>query len=252
MSLHVKIFGVGPDLVLLHGWAMHSDIWDGVRDRLAQHFRLHLVDLPGHGSSPACESGTLQCVVDMVAETLPASCIICGWSLGGQVAVELALRVPERVSKLVLVSATPCFVKRADWQWGMEAATLQLFMKNLKRDYATTLDRFLTLQVRGSSDTAAVLAQLRASFSQEGKPDEISLQAGLQILLTTDLRKKIDSINQPVILLHGENDVIINPAAARWMHQQLHNSELLMLPGCGHALFLSHPDQFIASLVRTI
>lgn len=252
MNLHVKIFGVGPDLVLLHGWAMHSDIWDGVRDRLAQHFRLHLVDLPGHGSSPACEAGTLQCVVDMVTETLPASCIVCGWSLGGQVAVELALRVPERVSKLVLVSATPCFVKRADWQWGMEAAMLQLFMKNLKRDYATTLDRFLTLQVRGSSDTAAVLAQLRASFSQEGKPDEISLQAGLQILLTTDLRKKIGSINQPVILLHGENDVIINPAAARWMHQQLHNSELLMLPGCGHALFLSHPDQFIESLVRTI
>ncbi|MEK7768473.1 MAG: alpha/beta hydrolase, partial [Pseudomonadota bacterium] len=60
------------------------------------------------------------------------------------------------------------------------------------------------------------------------------------------------SINQPVMLLHGENDVITNPAAARWMHQQLHDSELLMLPGCGHALFLSHPDQFIASLIQTV
>ena len=75
MSLHVKIFGAGPDLVLLHGWAMHGGIWSGVRDRLAQHFRLHLVDLPGHGSSPACGSGTLQCVVDTVVEILPASCM---------------------------------------------------------------------------------------------------------------------------------------------------------------------------------
>ena len=49
-------FGAGgsPDLVLLHGWAMHSGVWRGVRDRLAEHFRLHLVDLPGHGLSPAC------------------------------------------------------------------------------------------------------------------------------------------------------------------------------------------------------
>ncbi len=251
MSLHVKTFGTGPDLVLLHGWAMHSGIWSGVRDRLAQHFRLHLVDLPGHGSSPACGSGTLQCVVDAVAEVLPASCIVCGWSLGGQVAVELALRTPQRVRKLVLASTTPCFVKREDWQWGMEVAMFQLFIKNFKRDYATTLNRFLTLQVSGSSDTAAVLAQLRASFSPETKPDEISLQAGLQILLLTDLRKKIERINQPVMLLHGENDVITNPAAARWMHQQLQNSELTMLPDCGHALFLSHPNQFIESLVRT-
>ena len=167
-------------------------------------------------------------------------------------AVELALRTPQRVRKLVLVSTTPCFVKREDWQWGMEVAMLQLFMKNFKRDYATTLSRFLTLQVSGSSDTTAVLAQLRASFSREDKPDEISLQTGLQILFTTDLRKKIVSINQPVMLLHGENDVITNPAAARWMHRQLQNSELIMLPGCGHALFLSHPDQFIASLVQTV
>lgn len=252
MSLHIKILGTGPDLVLLHGWAMHSDIWNGVRDRLTQHFRLHLVDLPGHGFSPACESGTLQCMVEKVTEILPVNCIVCGWSLGGQVALELALRIPERVNKLVLVSTTPCFVKHEDWQWGMEAAMLQLFIKNLKRDYATTLDRFFTLQVRGSSDTSTVLAQLRTSFSQEGKPDEISLRAGLEILLTTDLRNNIENINQPVLLLHGENDVITNPAAAKWMHQQLHNSELIILPRCGHAPFLSHPDQFIASVVGVI
>ena len=56
MSLHVESFGAdcGPELVLLHGWAMHSGVWRGVRDGLAEHFHLHLVDLPGHGFSPAC------------------------------------------------------------------------------------------------------------------------------------------------------------------------------------------------------
>ena len=250
MSLHVKTLGAGPDLVLLHGWAMHSDIWDGVRDQLARYFRLHLVDLPGHGGSASCETATLQCMVEKVAEVLPDDCTVCGWSLGGQVSVELALQLPQRVKKLMLVSTTPCFIKRKDWQWGMEEEMLQLFMKNLNRDYVTTLDRFLSLQVKGSIDTTAVLEKLRASFSHDRKLNETSLQAGLQILLTTDLRNKIEKISQPVVLMHGENDIITHPSAARWMHQKLPSSELLMLSNCGHAPFLSHPDQFITKLIQ--
>lgn len=248
MRLHTESIGAGPDLVLLHGWAMHSGIWDGVRKRLARNFRLCLVDLPGHGFSPACEPGTLEYVVEMVSDILPASCMVCGWSLGGQVAVELALREPVRVKKLALISTTPCFVRRKDWEWGMDEATLQLFMRNLKRDYATTLSRFLTLQVSGSVDATTVLSQLRESFSQRDQPDVTGLQAGLQILLTNDLREKLKNITQPTILLHGENDVITGPSAARWMNQQLQNSRLVMLPRCGHAPFLSYPDQFVASM----
>lgn len=48
-QLHIESLGHGPDLVLLHGWAMHSGIWSGVQDQLARQFRLHLVDLPGMG-----------------------------------------------------------------------------------------------------------------------------------------------------------------------------------------------------------
>ena len=102
----------------------------------------------------------------------------------------------------------------------------------------------------GSSDTTAMLAQLRESFFQRDQPDEVALQTGLQILLTTDLRAKLGNVNQLSLLLHGENDVITDPGAARWMNQQLSNSELIMLPHCGHAPFLSYPDQFVASLVQ--
>lgn len=251
--VHVEILGEGPNLVLLHGWAMHSGIWSSVRNRLAQYFRLHLVDLPGHGLSPTPwinTPGTLMNMSEMVMESLPENSIICGWSLGGQVAMELALDKPERVKKLVLVSTTPSFVQRKDWVWAMEAATLKLFMRNLKRDYVSTLNRFLTLQVSGGINTLVLLRQLRNSVFREGKLDEVGLQTGMQILLTTDIRERIKSINQPVILLHGENDVIAHPNAARWLHVNLQNSELVMLPHCGHTPFLSHTDQFIANIFQ--
>lgn len=253
MRLHVESRGAGPNLVLLHGWAMHSGIWGEAGEWLARHFRLHLVDLPGHGYSPACEGGTLQHMVEMVARVLPEASIVCGWSLGGQVAIELALREPARVKKLALVSTTPCFVKREVWQSGADAATLQLFMANLKKNYKTTMNRFLTLQIwdgdsRSHSDNAATLDGLRDNFFRRGTPDEAALQAGLQILLENDLRGKLSGISQPTLLLHGENDVIAPPEAARWMHRQLPHSQLMVLPHCGHAPFLSHPREFVSAV----
>lgn len=252
--VHVEICGndAGPDLVLLHGWAMHSGVWDGVRERLAQQYRLHLVDLPGHGFSDGLigESATLQHMAAAIAQVLPARSMVCGWSLGGQVAMELALFEPQRIERLVLVSTPPSFVQREDWQWAMAATVLQQFAAELKQDVAATLERFLALQMRGSSNASTALAQIRASLLQRGQPPGAALQAGLQILLETDLRAQLHKITQPVTLLHGENDVIADPAAAKWMNQQLPNSKLIMLPRCGHAPFLSHPEQFIEIMLH--
>lgn len=247
-QLHVQTLGQGPDLVMLHGWAMHSGIWNSICDQLAMHFRLHLVDLPGHGQSSRWESYTLEGIVARVAEILPQESIVCGWSLGGQIALKLALSVPKQVSKLVLVATTPCFVKRNNWRWGMDEPTLQLFMENLERHYVQTLNRFFTLQVNGSLDMTNVLAQLRNHFFQHKQPDGHALRAGLQILLTTDLREELANVTQPVLLLHGENDVITHVEAARWMQQQLPDAKYIGFSHCGHAPFLSYPTQFVASL----
>jgi pimeloyl-[acyl-carrier protein] methyl ester esterase len=246
--LHVESIGNGPDLVLLHGWAMHSGIWGGVRDQLAQQFHLHLVDLPGHGLSPACEPGTLDHLVEMIMDILPEHCMVGGWSLGGQIAMELALCEPERVQQLILISTTPCFTKRDDWDWGMEHKLLQLFLENLKLNYTAAINRFLTLQMSGDRNASKNLLQLRKHFFQCAEPDPDALQKGLAILQESDLRDRVAAIKQPVLLLHGENDVITHPAAAEWMHRQLSQSQRVLFPHCGHAPFLSYPDQFVTCL----
>lgn len=252
-KVFIETLGEGPDLVLLHGWAMHRGIWNIIRRQLAQNFRLHLVDLPGHGDSPTPwinGPDALNNMSEMIIDSLPENSIICGWSLGGQIAMKLALDVPERINTLVLVSTTPSFIQHAGWKYAMEETTLKLFMKNLKKDYITTLNRFFTLQVSGDADTFSLLRQLRKNVLQKGVPDKNGLQIGMQILLTTNLRKSITRITQPTILLHGEYDVIVPPNAARWMHKNLKSSKLTMFPACGHIPFLSHPIQFLSSIVK--
>jgi len=243
--LFVQSEGNGPDLVLLHGWGMHGGIWDGVAPQLAQRFRLHRIDLPGHGFSSALPLHSLEKLTASIASYVPANSIVCGWSLGGQIALTLARRWPERVRQLVLVATTPCFTRKTDWSWGMEATTLRLFKENLDRQYLLTLHRFLTLQVRGGVDQTTVLTQLHERLLQRGQPAPQALQAGLHILLTSDLRAALPYITQPTTLIHGENDAITPVNAAHWMQQHLPLAQFQPWAHCGHAPFLSHPETFV-------
>jgi pimeloyl-[acyl-carrier protein] methyl ester esterase len=151
--------------VLLHGWAMHSGIWGSVRDSLAQQFRLHLVDLPGHGLSPASEPGTLESSgrdrCGDSAGKLHARRLVAGRAGCDGIGI---VREPERIEKLILISTTPCFAKRERLEFGMEHKLLQLFLENLKLNYATTINRFLTLQMSGDRDASKILPQLRKTF----------------------------------------------------------------------------------------
>ena len=68
MSLHVDRSGSGADLVLLHGWGLHSGAWDEVAPLLARRFRVHAIDLPGHGLSAAMPGASFEEAAEAVAE----------------------------------------------------------------------------------------------------------------------------------------------------------------------------------------
>ena len=120
----IETRGRGPDVVLLHGWAMNSTVWNSIVDELAQHFCVHLVDLPGHGASTATAPLSLAMMVAAVDAAFPWPVQVIGWSLGGAVAASWALQQPEKVKSLTLVASSPCFMQRDDWRAAMPAASL--------------------------------------------------------------------------------------------------------------------------------
>jgi pimeloyl-[acyl-carrier protein] methyl ester esterase len=249
-QLHVETAGHGPDLVLLHGWGMHGGIWDGLREPLAQKFRLHVVDLPGYGASAHREPYTLEELANAVAQATPQPAHVCGWSLGGQVALRLALDLPGHVGKLVLLGTTPCFRQRADWPHGMDDATMQEFARSLEQDYAGTLKRFLSLQARSGDDAREVIAALRAKLFERGEPSLDTLRAGLAILHGLDLREEVGAITQPVLVLHGERDTLTPPQAGEWLARHLPRAALAMVGGSAHAPFLSHRIETLNAIER--
>ena len=248
MSLHVDSHGSGAPLVLIHGWGMHGGIWDNVVPQLAQHFRVHCVDLPGHGRSAPQGGFSLDALVTILSAQFDEPINVCGWSLGGQVALRWGQLAPQQVRRLALVASTPCFTEREDWLYGIAAESLRQFAVELERDHAATLHRFLSLQMRGSSNEREFLADLRSRLFSRGEPDVNALRGGLEILRDTDLREELASIRQPVLLIAGERDKLTPPEASFYMAQTLPDARLVEAAGAAHAPFLSHPEFFVEQI----
>ena len=250
-DLHVESVGAGPSLVLLHGWALHSGLWMPVLARLAGRFRVHAVDLPGHGFSPPLEPYTLAAIADAVAHACrdqdePAT--VLGWSLGAAAAMQWALRAPAQVARLILMCATPCFVARPNWTCAMELETLRRFSEELETDYEATLKRFVALQVRGSANPRATLVQLRSLLFARGRPSRETLRAALALLEQTDLRGVVPAIAQPSLVIAGERDTLAPAAAGAWLADTLPAGSYAPIAHAAHAPFLSHPDEFFQAL----
>jgi len=237
--MHIKKMGSGPDLVMLHGWSMHSAVWHDLAELLSKNFTLHLVDLPGHGQSEWQEHALDRDVLlANLASELPQSAYWLGWSLGGLVSIAFAKQFPERVKKLVLLAATPCFVKRADWPCAMEPDVFHTFADNLADNQAETLQRFLLLQARGSSHSRDTIRQLAEQLAIEKPPVAEALSAGLNLLITMDVRAQLAMLNCPIMMLLGDRDTLIPSEMLEVVQQMTSNVQTTLLKGAGHAPFI--------------
>ena len=234
--------GQGPDLVMLHGWSMHSGVWHQLAALLAENFTLHLVDLPGHGSSDWHDNAfEMDGLVEQLAEQLPAKAHFLGWSLGGLVATAFAHEFVDRVNKLVLIAATPCFVKAPNWPNAMEPTVFNAFAENLNDNQQETLQRFLMLQARGSAHSRDTIRQLSEQLAQQTPAQPEALTAGLSVLIHTDLRKEFEILKCPVKVILGQRDTLIPVAVSDDFNSLQATADITVIESAGHAPFISHP-----------
>ncbi len=238
-----------PTLALLHGWGMNGRVFDALAARLADDFELRVILLPGHGGEAALATNTLESWAGCVAAKLPQDAILLGWSLGGQVAMRIALDYPDAISGLILLATTPKFVAADDWQTGIPAAELQTFGADLVADARATLLRFLSLQTRGVPAQKSLLADLREAFLAVPMAQSQALTGGLDLLLNTDLRNEATNIRHRVRVIHGGRDQLTPVSAGHWLAEHIPHADCAVIDAAAHAPFLSHTND-VASAIR--
>lgn len=234
-----------PTVVLIHGWGLNHAIWQPVADALATEYQVLALDLPGYGLATTYpEPYSLAAITDQLAAQIPAQSFVLGWSLGGLVATQLALRHQAKVRALALVASSPCFLQQSDWP-GMNAQVMQQFAGSLSANLALTVERFLAIQAMGSITARQDIKQLKQAVLSLPLPEARVLAAGLEILATTDLRAELASISVPLFGCFGRLDSLVPVAMTTMLAELAPRAQISVLAKASHAPFISHQAEFL-------
>lgn len=220
------------NLVLLHGWGTNLNIWNSITPHLAKNFHINTIDLQW-------DTNLENMVLQILAHS-PKNAIYLGWSLGGLLALQLAILAPERVGKLITIATTPKFIATTSWQ-AMPLKTFTYFYQMFKNDHIQALHYFISLQFMGEPQAKELITIAKGNLDKQ--INKQFLENGLKLLRDTDLRSKVNTIKCPSLHIYSENDHIVPAVTA----QQL-PANTKIIKNAGHAPFLSQPKKFLQLL----
>jgi pimeloyl-ACP methyl ester carboxylesterase len=244
-SLWYERRGNGEPLLLITGFGISGAVFEPVLDRYAERFSCIVFDNRGSGRSqaplrPTSMPELAADAVGLLDELGIASAHVYGVSMGGMIAQEVALRFPERVRGLVLgctspggpravrptvrelrvVAAAAAGAPRSPVDSTLAAV---LFSERFRRDEPERAHFLLEHFRRHLPAAQGVAAQLLASVFH-------------------DTVSRLDQVQAPTLVLHGERDVMAPLGNARMLAERIPNAELAIVPGAGHAYALELPD----------
>jgi 2-succinyl-6-hydroxy-2,4-cyclohexadiene-1-carboxylate synthase len=239
---------VPENLILLHGFAGTRRTWDGVVERLdPERYTPLALDLPGHGDCADVRPISFESCVEHVLAKSPARFVLCGYSLGGRVGLNVGLVAPERVSRLVLVSGTAGIADEAD-RAARRAADEALAYALETRSFAEFMSRWESQPVF-AEDPPEVHAAMRA---EQQRNDPRALATVLREIGTgamPPLWDRLAELTMPVTILVGERDTKFHTPGRR-MAELLPDAELKIVPG-GHRLPIENPRAVAETIARS-
>ncbi len=233
-------------LVLLHGFSGTSRAWDAVSERLDRERYLPLaLDLPGHGEQAGAPRPiTFAGCVRHVLAAAPERFALCGYSLGGRVALHLALAAPERVSRLTLIGANPGIEDGAERQ-----ARLRADLALAEELETAPLEQFIERwrsQPLFADDPPEVGELARADQRRNHAEALAAVMRGLSVGAMDVLWARLGELRMPVTVLNGTRDTRFLAIGQR-MGSLLADGRVLVAEG-GHGLPLENPAAVAAAL----
>jgi 3-oxoadipate enol-lactonase len=237
-------------IALVHSLGMSEFVWDAVVERLAEHAVILTYDCRGHGASskspgPYRLETFANDLEDLLGHLGWASAHVAGASLGGSVALQLAMLNPGRVQTLGLIDTTAWYGPEAlkGWEWRAKEAE--------EKGLAALIDfqktRWFSDQFR--EQNAAIVARCCELFL---KNDLACFAATCRMLGAFDLRAGLPNLRLPVAIAVGEEDYATPPEMARELAKNIPGATLEVIPKARHLTFIERPDVIAEFLSRLI
>jgi pimeloyl-ACP methyl ester carboxylesterase len=233
--LAISVAGEGPFVLFLHGIRGNRRNWASQIEFFSrQGFKAAAWDARGYGDSEDYE-GPLQFdyflgdVLRVIEHFKVDKIHLVGLSMGGRIARNFALRYPDHLRSLALISSTPGFDSLSNDR-------VRSFITERRSQTPQSLQKLL-----GSKASRAAYGELLDSVA---RIHEISYQKTLQASVTQDRTAQLEKIRAPTLVIAGEEDTVYPPEIAREMARRIPRAELLMFEQTGHLANLEQPERF--------
>ncbi len=246
--LHYQVDGAADKPALLFSNSLGSDlrIWDPLVSFLAKDFRLIRYDTRGHGlseaSPPPYSTGDLaQDVIALLDALQINKAVVCGLSVGGVIAQQLAIDQPDRVRALVLCDTGARIGTVASWE--ERIATVKA--NGLTVLATPSMERWFSADFRKLNSAA-----LRGYANMVVRTVVDGYVGTCCALRDTDLTDTSSSIAKPTLVLCGEQDIATPPDMARELAKIIPNAHLFLIPGAAHISCVEQPAVMAAEIIQ--
>lgn len=234
-------------VVLLHGFTNSGASWQPVISGLRERYRAFAPDIRGHASSSGSQPITLEAVIDDVAALTGDPFALVGYSQGGRIALHVALALPHRVTKLVLIGASPGLADEAEReQRRLADERLAERIESLPIDEFARHWAQTPILADVPPDISAISHQDRLQSTPQGLASALR---GLGTGTLPSLWGRLPELQMPVTLLAGERDTKFT-ALTHEMARCMPHATVTVVPGAGHAVHLERPDAVVAALLE--
>jgi non-heme chloroperoxidase len=248
VSLRYDRAGAGPVVLLIHAWATNRTFWERQVLALRDRHTVVTVDVRGHGESSHPRTGyafgTLVGDLEHLVRALAVPRLaIVGWSMGGLLALELALRLGERVSALALVGTTAGGLADAKHPRA-DAARAKETRAAIAADFRAFVRGFAPTFFKAGASSPL----LAWTIAQMQKTPAHAAAACFDTMLATDLRPRLKEVRVPTAVLHGRHDGLCVLAEGEQLAKKIPGATLTVFEESGHAPFLEESQAFDAAL----
>ncbi len=258
VRLHVRDWGMGKPVILIHGWPLSDAMYDYQMTELAQKgYRAISITLRGYGKSDQ-PWGPYN--YDVFADDIKAildqldikDATLGGFSMGGPIAIRYMTRHNgAHVAKLALfAAAAPIWTKRADYPYGLDKTQADDLIKAVDTDRTKLLEDFGKIFGKTEKSISAGLAAWLYNIGMEASPYAVA--QSVVALRDTDLRPELSKINVPTAIFHAVDDKICPFAFAGQMAEGIKNSTIIRFENSGHGLFIEEKDKFNRELMKFV
>lgn len=234
------------------GWGFDGSIFKDLAAILAEQYNRHVIvlDIPGYGGSKSIkkEAG-LDAIVEPLMPLLAANTTLIGWSMGGMAAIRMAARLLNRISSVILLASSPCFVKKQDWPHGIEKWQINRMSQQMQSAAGAqnVLRDFSTIIAMGDRSPRMTAARLQTLLSTNNANRQRLLR-GLNVLGEVDLRGDLRKLTCRVVMILAENDRLIATTTGAATKELCPALILDFIPQTGHAPFISELQRTAALL----